>query len=366
MTSDRDIGDDVSAFFNLLTGYSEPPAGEAGDARRRSCASACCDLIDRESERAEAGLAALIMAKMNSLGRRGHHPRALRGGPRRRQDPAQRARHLLPAPGRQGRRATSRSSRSSTASSSTRASSTSATAATRRSTSRAPTGCRGTSTAGSSCSSRSLSPEGRQKALAALDAAFADNVKARRLQAGRLLQAAQARARRGGAPLPARALPRDQARARACPRRCRGRPSSRSARPTSPRRASRSARYVSADIAAASGIVRIQAQTIRPATPHFTAESRFVAPTPTMAPVIVCVVETGIPESVAPTSVIAPEVSAQKPPNGCSFVIFVPIVFTIRQPPNIVPRRDRRVARQDDPERDVEGRADARWRRACR
>jgi hypothetical protein len=35
--------------------------------------------------------------------------------------------------------------------------------------------------------------------------------------------------------------------------------------------------------------------------------------------------------------VIAPEVSAQKPPMGWSFVIFVPIVFTMRQPPNIVP-----------------------------
>ena len=38
------------------------------------------------------------------------------------------------------------------------------------------------------------------------------------------------------------------------------------------------------------GIVRIQAQTIWPATPQRTALSRRVAPTPTMAPVIVCVV----------------------------------------------------------------------------
>ena len=52
---------------------------------------------------------------------------------------------------------------------------------------------------------------------------------------------------------------------------------------------------------------------------------------------IVCVVETGMPNSVAPTSVIAPAVSAQNPPNGCSLVILLPIVFTMRQPPNIVP-----------------------------
>ena len=84
-------------------------------------------------------------------------------------------------------------------------------------------------------------------------------------------------------------------------------------------------------------MVSTQAQTIRPATPHLTAESRFVAPTPTIAPVIVWVVETGMPDKVAPIRVSAPEVSAQKPPKGCSLVILLPIVFTIRQPPNIVP-----------------------------
>jgi hypothetical protein len=53
--------------------------------------------------------------------------------------------------------------------------------------------------------------------------------------------------------------------------------------------------YAIAAMSAASGIVKIQAQTIRWATPHFTADSRRVAPTPMMAPVIVWVVETGIP-----------------------------------------------------------------------
>src|SRR5215510_7458040 len=57
----------------------------------------------------------------------------------------------------------------------------------------------------------------------------------------------------------------------------------------------RTSQYESAAIVAAAGIVRIHAQTIRPATPHFTADNRRVAPTPTIEPVIVCVVETGVP-----------------------------------------------------------------------
>ncbi len=44
-----------------------------------------------------------------------------------------------------------------------------------------------------------------------------------------------------------------------------------------------------------------------------------------------------MPASAVPMSVIAPAVSAQKPPTGRSLVIRIPIVFTIRQPPHIVP-----------------------------
>lgn len=51
-----------------------------------------------------------------------------------------------------------------------------------------------------------------------------------------------------------------------------------------------------AAISAAIGIVRIHAQTILPATPHLTAENLFAEPTPTIDPVIVWVVETGIPK----------------------------------------------------------------------
>src|SRR5678816_2843175 len=88
---------------------------------------------------------------------------------------------------------------------------------------------------------------------------------------------------------------------------------------------------------AAAGMVKIQAQTMRPATPHFTADNLRVAPTPTIDPVIVCVVETGVPVSVTYASVNAAALSAQNPPTGLSFVILVPIVRTIRQPPESVP-----------------------------
>src|SRR2546426_10521602 len=52
--------------------------------------------------------------------------------------------------------------------------------------------------------------------------------------------------------------------------------------------------------AAAAGMVNTQAQTILPATRHLTADKRVVDPTPAIAPVMVCVVETGIPAAVAP------------------------------------------------------------------
>ena len=63
-----------------------------------------------------------------------------------------------------------------------------------------------------------------------------------------------------------------------------------------------------------------------------------VDPTPTIAPVMVWVVLTGTPSAVAVNSEMAPAVSAAKPPTGCSRVIFEPMVLTMRQPPDSVPR----------------------------
>ena len=76
---------------------------------------------------------------------------------------------------------------------------------------------------------------------------------------------------------------------------------------------------------------------MRDAKPQRTAETRRDNPTPTIAPVIVCVVDTGIPSDVAKNSAIAPDVCAQKPPDGRMRVMPIPIVLTIRQPPNNVP-----------------------------
>ncbi len=50
------------------------------------------------------------------------------------------------------------------------------------------------------------------------------------------------------------------------------------------------------------------------AMPQRTADARLAAPTPTIAPVTVWVVETGMPSQVAPNSAAAPPVSAQQPP----------------------------------------------------
>ena len=55
----------------------------------------------------------------------------------------------------------------------------------------------------------------------------------------------------------------------------------------------------------APGIVRTQAHITRPATPQRTADRRWVVPTPTIAPEIVWVVDTGTPPKVASPSEIA-------------------------------------------------------------
>ena len=50
---------------------------------------------------------------------------------------------------------------------------------------------------------------------------------------------------------------------------------------------------------AAAGSVMTQAMSRLPAMPQRTAETRLAAPTPTIAPVMVWVVETGTPKDVA-------------------------------------------------------------------
>src|SRR5690606_3713812 len=75
-------------------------------------------------------------------------------------------------------------------------------------------------------------------------------------------------------------------------------------------------RNASEAMPADSGMVKIQAQMIRLARPHLMPRIRVVEPTPMMDPVMVWVVDTGMCSMVAPNSVMAPAVSAQKPPTG--------------------------------------------------
>ena len=97
-------------------------------------------------------------------------------------------------------------------------------------------------------------------------------------------------------------------------------------------------------ISQAPGMVRIHAQTTFLATPQRTADMRRLAPTPTMAPVMVWVVDTGMPEAEAKNNVDAAPNSAAMPPTGWRRVIFDPIVLTIRQPPVSVPNAIARCA----------------------
>ena len=89
---------------------------------------------------------------------------------------------------------------------------------------------------------------------------------------------------------------------------------------------------------ALTGIVSTQAHNKFTVTPQRTALNLFVAPTPIIAPVMVCVVLTGIPICSVINKVKAPEVSAATPSKGVTLVILVPIVFTIFQPPLMVPK----------------------------
>ena len=88
----------------------------------------------------------------------------------------------------------------------------------------------------------------------------------------------------------------------------------------------------------ATGMVSTQAQTMLTVIPQRTALIRRVMPKPTMEPAMVWVVLTGMPAALGDEEVMAAPDSAQNPPKGSSLVIFEPMVFTIRQPPNSVPR----------------------------
>jgi polyphosphate kinase len=67
MTADAAIGEDASAFFNALTGYSDPPRMKKLAMAPSSLRERFMRLIEREQRRAEEGQAGEIRAKVNSL-----------------------------------------------------------------------------------------------------------------------------------------------------------------------------------------------------------------------------------------------------------------------------------------------------------
>lgn len=81
------------------------------------------------------------------------------------------------------------------------------------------------------------------------------------------------------------------------------------------------------------GIVITQATNILPASPHFTAVSLWVEPTPIILPAIVWVVLMGIPNTDANMIDKPAEVSAENPEIGLSFVTLCPIVSMTFHPP---------------------------------
>jgi len=67
MTTNRDLGSDASAFFNAITGYSEPQKFLKLSMAPIGIRDTLINLIDNEIERKRRGQKALVMAKMNSL-----------------------------------------------------------------------------------------------------------------------------------------------------------------------------------------------------------------------------------------------------------------------------------------------------------
>ena len=61
------FGSDASAFFNLLSGYSDPPIWDSFIVAPINLRQRCMELIDREIHFAQQGEPAHMVAKMNSL-----------------------------------------------------------------------------------------------------------------------------------------------------------------------------------------------------------------------------------------------------------------------------------------------------------
>jgi polyphosphate kinase len=67
LTTDEALGRDVGALFNVLTGYSEPPAWEKLEISPTGLRARLLQLIEREREHATRGEEARIICKLNAL-----------------------------------------------------------------------------------------------------------------------------------------------------------------------------------------------------------------------------------------------------------------------------------------------------------
>lgn len=67
MTCNEELGADASAFFNAITGYSQPQSYRAIEAAPIGLRKKLLSLIDGETERKKQGQRALIVAKLNAL-----------------------------------------------------------------------------------------------------------------------------------------------------------------------------------------------------------------------------------------------------------------------------------------------------------
>lgn len=67
LSSDEGLGRDLSAFFNAITGFSDPPSMQRLTMAPMALRIRILSMIDRERRRAEEGQPGLIRAKMNAL-----------------------------------------------------------------------------------------------------------------------------------------------------------------------------------------------------------------------------------------------------------------------------------------------------------
>jgi polyphosphate kinase len=67
LTCDEALGHDVGALFNVITGYTEPPAWEKIEIAPTGLRQRFLALIERETEHAAAGAGGHLIAKVNSL-----------------------------------------------------------------------------------------------------------------------------------------------------------------------------------------------------------------------------------------------------------------------------------------------------------